>query len=68
MPRPTNAIIPKLVSSIKRHTKKLAGFDMWQTSYHDRIIRDEGDYRQIWQYIDENPARWQEDEYYYNLR
>jgi hypothetical protein len=37
---------------------------MWQTSYHDRIIRDEEDYLTKWQYIDENPVRWAEDEYY----
>jgi hypothetical protein len=54
MPRPTNAMIPKLISSIKRFTNKQAGFDLWQTSYHDHIIRDEADYRRIWQYIDDN--------------
>ena len=63
-PRPTNTIIPKLVSSIKRFTNKRAGFDMWQTSYHDHIIRDETDYHARWQYIGQNPARWAEDEYY----
>ena len=36
----------------------------WQRSYHDHIIRDEDDYRRIWQYIDQNPARWQDDCYY----
>jgi len=37
---------------------------MWQKSYHDHIIRDEDEYRRIWQYIDENPAKWTEDKYY----
>jgi len=63
-PRPTNALIPKLISSIKRFTNKQAGFTIWQDSYYDHIIRDEKDYRRIWQYIDENPARWTEDDYY----
>jgi len=63
MPRPTNSCIPKHISSIKRFTNKQAGFDMWQTSYHDHIIRDEEDYLNHWRYIDENPARWDEDEY-----
>ena len=62
-PRPTNAPIPKLLSSIKRHTNKLAGFAMWQDGYHDHIIRDEADYWRISQYIDKNPATWAEDEY-----
>ena len=63
-PRPTNALIPKLLSSIKRYTNKLAGFNVWQDSYHDHIIRTEADYERIAQYIDENPARWEEDCYY----
>jgi len=63
-PRPTNELIPKLISSIKRFTNKKAGFDMWQTSYYDHIIRNESDYQRIWQYIDENPARWEEDDYF----
>ena len=63
-PRPTNATIPKLISSIKRYTNKLAGFNIWQTSYHDHVIRDDADYRRIWQYIDNNPANWDEDRYH----
>ncbi len=64
MPRPTNARIPKLISSIKRYTNKHAGFDIWQTSYHDHIIRNEEDNQIHLKYIDENPAKWAEDEYY----
>jgi REP element-mobilizing transposase RayT len=64
MPRPTNAVIPKLVSSIKRFTNKQAGFNMWQHSFHDHIIRNHDEFLRIWQYIDENPARWQEDIYF----
>ncbi len=39
-------------------------YDVWQSSYHDHIIRNEADYRRIWQYIDTNPVRWREDCYY----
>ena len=63
-PRPTNAIIPKHISSIKRFTNKQAGFDMWQDSFHDRIIRNETEYQIRWQYINENPQKWEEDDYY----
>ena len=63
-PRPTNALIPKLLSSVKRHTNKLAGFNMWQTSFYDEIIRNEQAYHNICKYIDENPAKWAEDKYY----
>ena len=66
MPRPTNAIIPKFISSIKRFSNKQAGLNIWQDSYYDHIIRDEADYLRIWKYMDENPAKWTEDEYYIN--
>ncbi len=61
--RPT-MLIPSIISAIKRKTNKAFGFDMWQTSYHDHIIRNEDEYNHIWHYIDENPAKWAEDEYY----
>jgi len=37
---------------------------IWQRNYYDHIIRDETDLQRIWKYIDENPAKWAEDEYY----
>ncbi len=63
-PRPTEALVPKFMSSLKRYTNRKAGCDLWQRSYYDHIIRSEPDYLRIWQYIDTNPAKWREDEYY----
>ncbi len=63
-PTPTNAIIPRFVSSLKRLVNKSVGSQIWQRGYHDHVIRNEEDYRSIWEYIDNNPARWTEDEYY----
>jgi REP element-mobilizing transposase RayT len=37
---------------------------IWQRSYYDHIIRHDQDYLAIWQYIDDNPAKWAEDDYY----
>ena len=37
---------------------------IWQTRFHDHIIRDEASYLRIWKYIDENPLNWQEDCYF----
>jgi len=34
---------------------------IWQASFYDEVIRNEGMYKSIWKYIDENPARWIED-------
>lgn len=64
-PAPTNARLPAFISTWKRFTNKKAGFPLWQRGYYDRIIRNEADYLRIWQYIDQNPAHWAEDEYYH---
>ncbi len=34
---------------------------LFQTSFHDHIIRGEKDYQKIWEYIDSNAQKWQED-------
>lgn len=37
---------------------------VWQSRYHDHVVRNEADYLRIWTYIDTNPAKWAEDKYY----
>ncbi|MCL2761180.1 MAG: transposase [Desulfuromonadales bacterium] len=56
--------ISRILKQFKSSITKKIGFSLWQKSFHDHIIRDEDDYLRIWQYIDENPARWNEDRYY----
>ena len=43
-------------------TKKL-GKRIWQAYYYDHVIRDSEDYLSKAKYIEDNPARWSEDEY-----
>ncbi len=62
--RPTTALIPSIIAILKRKTNKAAGRPLWQSSYGDRIIRNEYEYLKVWQYIDENPLKWHEDRYY----
>ena len=33
----------------------------WQRSFHDHIIRDDGSFHRISDYINDNPAKWEED-------
>ena len=40
------------------------GKPVWQRGFYDHIIRSEPDYLRVWSYIDTNPAKWAEDEYY----
>jgi len=55
--------VSRMVKQFKGLVTKRIGFSLWQKSFHDHIIRDESEYRRIWQYIDENPQHWDEDEY-----
>ena len=43
---------------------KQIGYNIWQKSFHDHIIRTDSDYEMIWEYIDTNPARWETDCFY----
>ena len=63
-PSPTNAVVPHFVSTFKRFCHKDVGAKIFQRSYHDHVIRGEQDYLKIWEYIDNNPARWKEDCFY----
>ncbi len=44
--------------------KAVPGERFFQRSYHDHVIRGERDYLKIWEYIDNNPAKWAEDCFY----
>ncbi len=59
--RPT---VSQVITAIKRFTNKETGLKLWQSSFYDHIIRDENDYFTRWNYIDTNPAKWVDDEYY----
>jgi REP element-mobilizing transposase RayT len=36
---------------------------LWQRNYYEHIIRDEDDYFRIVDYIENNPLKWNEDQY-----
>jgi REP element-mobilizing transposase RayT len=63
-PSPTNAAIPHFISTLKRFCHIECGQKIFQRSYHDHIIRDTKSYDKIFDYIQNNPARWQEDCFY----
>lgn len=63
-PTPTNDVIPRFVSTLKRYCNKSFGENVWQRSYYDHIIRDDKDYLNIWQYIDCNYMKWKIDRFY----
>ena len=62
-PSPTNEIVPQYVSMLKRFINKDIGFNIFQRSYYDHIIRNQKEYIAISKYIHNNPIKWDVDEY-----
>jgi len=48
----------------KQIHKEQPEIKVWQSSFHDHVIRNQTDYQRIWSYIDTNPVKWQEDCFY----
>lgn len=44
------------------HLRDNPGAPVWQRNYYERVIRDERELNSIRQYIDDNPAKWEQDE------
>ena len=58
-------VVGLLKSGVTREIRKKFGpMNIWQRSFHDRIIRNQTEYEKIWSYIDTNPIRWDEDCFY----
>ena len=67
-PRPTDnrsVSVTGVIKAIKSITTRKIGTKIWQTSFYDHVIRDDEDYQIRFRYIEENPAKWQQDKYYY---
>ena len=70
-PRPTiSDVICSFKSLTTRMCKKegFAELHLFQSSFHDHIIRGEKDYQKIWEYIDTNPLKWELDCFYNDER
>ena len=53
-----------IINQFKGIVAKRIGHSIWQRSYYEHVIRNDKDYLAAWQYIDGNPAKWADDEYY----
>lgn len=67
-PRPT---LPDIICAYKSLTtcecnkmSNVKGRKIFQESFYEKVIRNEEGYLEVWQYIDENPRKWQNDEYF----
>jgi len=53
--------ISMVINQTKGVISKKAGFSVWQKGFYDHVIRNDNDYRDIWNYIEGNPSKWAED-------
>ena len=60
---PTKSV-SNIIRSFKTLVTKEIDKPIFQRSFHDHIIRGENDYLKIWNYIDTNPQKWNEDCFY----
>ncbi len=61
---PTNSIISRFVSTFKRFCNREYGENIWQARSNDHVIRNEYDYKNIYEYIETNVIRWDKDCFY----
>ena len=57
----TAPTIQWVVNQMKGIVSKRAGFSVWQKGFHDHVVRSQQDYLDIWNYIEGNPGKWEED-------
>ena len=60
--------ISTVINQTKGVISKKAGFSVWQKGFYDHVIRNDNDYRDIWNYIEGNPGKWTEDQLYISPR
>ena len=61
-------VLSKYKSSITRYALKNNIHFAWQTRFHDRIIRDYNEFKNIDNYIKNNIANWKEDEFHFTIK
>lgn len=63
LPRSLSSFVAGFKAAVtSRARRELDMSGIWQRNYYDHIIRNEQDFLNIWNYIDTNPQRWQEDQ------
>ena len=60
--------ISTVINQMKGVISKKAGFSVWQKGFYDHVIRNDNDYRDIWNYIEGDPGKWAEDKLYISPR
>lgn len=56
--------LSRIIKQYKRSISKEIGYSIWQKSFYEHIIRNEKEYMQIKEYIQNNIKNWKEDKYF----
>lgn len=62
--KPCTTSVFAFVGSFKRLCNKKHRKNIWQQRFYDHVIRNEAEYLNTWNYIDGNPSKWADDDYY----
>ncbi len=63
IPRSLSSFVAGFKAAVTSRAKReLDMTGIWQRNYYDHIIRNDQDFMNIWEYIDTNPQKWQEDQ------
>ncbi len=72
--KPVSGSLATIIRSFKSATTKafheISGHSeerLWQRNYYEHVIRNERDYKAIYEYILANPMNWEKDEEFSNL-
>lgn len=63
-PRSISSLVAGFKATCTREINRLRTIDggrVWQSDYHDRLVRDEAEFQRITEYIKLNPTRWRTD-------
>lgn len=59
-----SSIIGSYKSAVTKHANRLRLKFVWQTRFHEHIIRNSVEHKRIKNYIANNPTKWKEDKFY----
>ena len=50
--------IARFIGTLKRFCNREYGENIWQSRFYDHVVRNQNDYNEIWEYIENNPGKW----------
>jgi len=60
----THHTLGQIIGSMKSYASKEAASGLWQSRFYEHIIREQQDYISTIEYIQNNPMKWERDEFY----